>query len=47
MINPVIFDSSKETSVEEGCLSIPVLEEIEASSIKIEYFNTWSWLKRS
>ena len=42
MINPVIFDSSKETSVmEEGCLSIPgIREEVERPvSIKIEYFD--------
>ena len=42
MINPVIFESSKETSVmEEGCLSIPgIREEVERPlSIKIEYFD--------
>jgi len=42
MINPVIFESSSETSVmEEGCLSIPgIREEVERPvSIKIEYFD--------
>ena len=42
MINPVIFESSRETSVmEEGCLSIPgIREEVERPvSIKIEYFD--------
>ena len=42
MINPVIFEFSKETSVmEEGCLSIPgIREEVERPvSIKIEYFD--------
>ncbi len=42
MINPVIFESSKETSImEEGCLSIPgIREEVERPvSIKIEYFD--------
>ena len=42
MINPVIFESSKETStMEEGCLSIPgIREEVERPvSIKIEYFD--------
>ncbi len=42
MINPVIFESSKETSVmEEGCLSIPgIREEVERPvSIKIEYYD--------
>jgi len=42
MINPVIFESSKETSLmEEGCLSIPgIREEVERPvSIKIEYFD--------
>ena len=49
MINPVIFESSKETSVmEEGCLSIPMLrEEVERPvSIKIEYYNEkWDLLE--
>jgi peptide deformylase len=42
MINPVIFESSEETSVmEEGCLSIPgIREEVERpASIKIEYYD--------
>lgn len=42
MINPVIFESSEETSVmEEGCLSIPGIREkvIRPVSIKIEYYN--------
>ncbi|MEC7654377.1 MAG: peptide deformylase [Bacteroidota bacterium] len=42
MINPVIFEFSKETNVmEEGCLSIPgIREEVERPvSIKIEYFD--------
>ena len=42
MINPVIFESSKETSVmEEGCLSIPGIREevVRPVSIKIEYFD--------
>ena len=42
MINPVIFESSRETSVmEEGCLSIAgIREEVERPvSIKIEYFD--------
>ena len=42
MINPVIFESSKETSVmEEGCLSIPGIREevVRPVSVKIEYFN--------
>ena len=42
MINPVIFESSKETSVmEEGCLSIPGVREevVRPVSIKIEYFD--------
>ena len=42
MINPVIFESSKETSImKEGCLSIPgIREEVERPiSIKIEYFD--------
>ena len=42
MINPVIFESSKETSImKEGCLSIPgIREEVERPvSIKIEYYD--------
>ena len=42
MINPVIFESSKETSVmEEGCLSIPGIREevVRPVSVKIEYFD--------
>ena len=42
MINPVIFESSDETSVmEEGCLSIPgIREQVERPvSIKIEYYD--------
>ena len=42
MINPVIFESSEETSVmEEGCLSIPGIREkvTRPVSIKIEYYN--------
>ncbi|MBM72328.1 MAG: peptide deformylase [Crocinitomicaceae bacterium] len=42
MINPVIYESSKKTSVmEEGCLSIPGIREevVRPVSVKIEYFN--------
>jgi peptide deformylase len=51
MINPVIFESSDETSLmEEGCLSIPgIREEIERPvSIKIEYYNEkWELVEES
>ena len=51
MINPVIFESSDETSMmEEGCLSIPgIREEIERPvSIKIEYYNeNWDLVEES
>ena len=51
MINPVIFESSKETSMmEEGCLSIPGIREEVARpvSIKIEYYNEkWDLVEES
>lgn len=48
MINPVLFDESEEqTSMEEGCLSIPgVREPVERPvSVKVEYYDE-QWVLR-
>jgi peptide deformylase len=45
MINPVIFDhSDEESSMEEGCLSIPGIREsvVRPNDITVEYYNE-SW----